>query len=263
MSTVIDVKNMSHTLSEETVVPNTGIRSAVLIYSLVSYVVGLTGLVWLILAMGGLVPYGFGPVETGSVTTALLVNAGLVALFGLQHSIMVRRSFMEKLTRIIPEPAERSTFVLASGIVMTLAVWCWQPVPGIVWSVESNIAKWILWSFYLAGWGYLVVSTFVTNHIELFGLRQVWLYFRGIPHTPVKFVNIWMYSYSRHPMMPGILAGMWSIPVMSVSHLIFSLTLSTYIVIGVLFEERDLVNQFGDTYKDYKKEMGTFFTLSK
>ena len=262
MSTLIEVENTESLGDAAVVTPGIGTRTAVLIYSIAAYAVGMAGLMWLILAMGGLVPFGFGPVATDTVAGAILVNLGLVFVFGLQHSIMARRAFKEKILQLFPAPIERATFVLASGVILSAAVWCWQTVPGIVWSVESNIAKMILWSFYLAGWGYLVASMFVTNIFELLGLRQAYLFFRGIPHTPVKFVKKWMYSYSRHPMMLGILVGMWSIPEMSVSHMLFSLTLSIYIVIGVLFEERDLVKQYGNTYREYRRDIGTFITLS-
>lgn len=236
-------------------------RSVVLVYSIVCYSVGMAGLCWLILAMGGLLPYGFGPIETMSPVSAILVNIALVTLFGFQHSIMSRKPFKEKLVRIIPAAAERSTFVLVSGLVMGLAVWCWQPLPGVVWSVESTALKVLLYILFAAGWGYLVLSTFVTNHFELFGLRQAYLYFRGIPHTPVNFVNKYMYTYSRHPMMLGILVGMWSIPEMSYAHFFLSALLSVYIFVGVYFEEQDLVREFGETYRQYRKEIGVFLTI--
>ena len=263
MSTLIEVEIPVNHRDTSEITTGIGSRTAVLIYSIAAYAVGMGGLMWLILAMGGLLPYGFGPVNTGSPVTAIMVNLGLICLFGLQHTIMARRSFKEKITQVIPAAAERSTFVLVSGIIMCLAVWCWQPVPGTVWSVEMVSAKIVLWGLYLAGWAYLVVSTFVTNHFELFGLRQGYLYFHGIPHTPVKFINKWMYSYSRHPMMLGVLVGLWAIPEMSATHFILSLLMSAYIVVGVLFEERELINQFGDTYRQYKRNIGTFFTLSK
>lgn len=258
MSTVINVQN-----NQDLQVNSTGIglRTAVMVYSLLSYAVGMAGLFWLILAMGGLLPYGFGPLHTESTVTAVLLNGGLVALFGLQHTVMARRSFKQKILAYLPGPVERSSFVLASGLVMGLAVWCWQPLPGIVWSVENVYVKVILWTLYAAGWGYLVLSTLVTNHFELFGLRQAYLYFRGIPYTPVNFVRKWMYTYSRHPMMLGILIGMWSIPEMSVSHFTLSSLLSLYIIVGVYFEEKDLIRNFGDTYKEYKKEIGVFLTM--
>ena len=263
MSTLVEVGNTVPARNRSAITPGIGSRTAVFCYCIASYAVGVTGLTWLILAMGGLVPYGFGPVDTGSAVTAVFVDLGLIFLFGLQHTVMARRAFKEKITRVIPEAAERATFVLASGIVMCLAVWCWQPVPGMVWSVETVAAKAILWILYLGGWAYLLLSTFVTNHFELFGLRQGYLYFRAIPHTPVRFIRKWMYSYSRHPMMLGVLVGLWAIPEMSATHFVLSLLMSAYIVVGVLFEERELINQFGDTYREYKRSIGTFFTLSK
>jgi len=258
MSTLTDVKS---NLDLSSKIAGIGLRIAVLVYSLVSYAIGMAGLFWLILAMGGLLPYGFGPLHTDNTLAAILINTGLIALFGLQHTVMARRSFKQALLAYIPAPVERSSFVLASGLVMGLAVWCWQPLPGTVWSVDNSVVKLILWTLYAAGWGYLVLSTFVTNHFELFGLRQAYLYFRGIPYTPVSFVRKWMYTYSRHPMMLGILIGMWSIPEMSVSHFILSTLLSLYIIVGVYFEEKDLVRNFGDTYREYKKEIGVFLTM--
>lgn len=263
MSTLVEVKNAAHIQDMVTITPGIGPRVAVLSYSITAYAVGVTGLVWLILAMGGLLPYGFGPIHTASPVAALWVNVVLVCLFGLQHSVMARRGFKEKIVKLLPQAVERATFVLASGIVMSLTVWCWQPVPGVVWSMETATARLILWGLYLAGWSYLLASTFVTNHFDLFGLRQAYQYFRGIPYTPVKFVRKWMYSYSRHPMMLGVLVGMWAVPQMSVSHFILSLLLSGYTVIGVLFEERDLVHQFDNTYREYRRHIGTFFTVLK
>ena len=258
MSSVINIENNQGLAIQQ---DGTGIRTAVMVYSLLSYAVGMAGLCWLILAMGGILPYGFGPIQTGSTFTAILLDAFLIAMFGIQHSVMARKSFKRKLTRLIPAPAERSTFVLASGVVMALIVWLWQPLPGSVWSVENTYFKVLLWILYAAGWGYLVAATFVTNHFELFGLRQAYLYFRGIPYTPVSFVKKWMYTYSRHPMMLGVLVGLWSVPDMSVSHFILALFMSIYIYVGVLFEEEDLVRDFGDTYQQYRKEIGSFFTF--
>lgn len=258
MSTLTDVQGNQDISSKPAGI---GLRSAVMVYSLLSYAVGMAGLFWLILAMGGLLPYGFGPLKTDNPVSAILLNAGLIALFGLQHTVMARRSFKQKLTAYIPEPVERSSFVLASGLVVALAVWCWQPLPGMVWTVDNSMLRIILWVLFTAGWGYLVLSTLVTNHFELFGLRQAYLYFRGIPYTPVSFVRKWMYTYSRHPMMLGVLIGMWSIPEMSVSHFILSTLLSLYIIIGLYFEEKDLIRNFGDTYRDYKKDIGVFLTM--
>jgi len=261
MSTTFEIENTTPCHGMSGITPGILSRAAVLIYSITAYVVGMTGLMWLILALGGLLPYGFGPIHTQSTVTALSINLGLIFLFGLQHSVMARRSFKEKLFKVLPRAAERATFVLASGMVMGLLVWCWQSLPGMVWSVETVSVRWILTGLSLAGWSYLVASTFVTNHFELFGLRQAYLHYRGIPHTPVRFINKWMYSYSRHPMMLGVLVGMWAVADMSITHFLLSLFMSGYIVIGVLFEERELIHEFGDTYREYRREIGAFFTM--
>lgn len=235
-----------------------GKRLAVLAYGFISYTVGCVGLFWLILGLGGLAPVALSGIQTDSTLAALLMNTGLITLFGLQHSIMARAGFKEWLTRYIPAAAERATFMFMSGVVCIVAIYFWQPLPGTVWNIENPFAQVALWSVYALGWTYLLLATFVTNHFELMGLRQVYLYYRNQPHTRLPFTRKFMYRYSRHPMMLGILVGMWSIPQMSVSHLVMSSLLSLYIAIGIFFEERDLVKSFGETYRKYKKEIATF-----
>jgi len=252
---------ISETKPGESSVASSASRISVMIYSLLAYTVGMAGLFWLILASGGLVPYGFGPIEPGSLLIGILINSGLIFLFGLQHTVMARQGFKQKMKAIFPEPVERATFTLASGIMMAFIVWNWQALPGTVWLVENEMARAIMWTMYAAGWGYLVLATFVTNHFELFGLRQAWLYFRGVPYTSIPFVRKWMYTYSRHPMMLGILFGLWFIPEMSVTHFALSLLLTLYIVAGVHFEEKDLLDQFGESYREYKQEVGALFTF--
>jgi len=230
-------------------------RSAVLLYGVAAYAIGVGGLLWIILAMGGLAPVGISQLQTDSLPAALALDLGLIALFGLQHSIMARRAFKQRLKAWLPEAAERATFVLLSGVCLGLALWAWQPLPGTLWQVESTTAQYLLWGLYALGWSYLFIATFVTNHFELMGLRQVYLYFCERPYTKLPFVKKYMYRYSRHPMMLGVLVGMWAVPTMSVSHFVMASLLSAYIVVGVFFEERDLVKQFGDTYRRYRKEI--------
>ncbi|MGD2118780.1 MAG: NnrU family protein [Chromatiales bacterium] len=232
-------------------------RSTVLLYGVLSYSLGMAGLMWFILAMGGLAPSALLQLENASVATSLAVNTGLILLFGLQHSIMARNSFKQWLYKHIPQAAERSTYVLLSGLLLMLSIVCWQSLPGDVWVVENTAGKIALWSLYGLGWAYLVLATFVTNHFELMGLRQMYLYFRGRNYSRLPFVNKYMYRYSRHPMMLGLLVGMWSVPVMSISQFIMAMLMSAYVAIGVLFEERDLVRQFGETYRNYRNEIAT------
>jgi protein-S-isoprenylcysteine O-methyltransferase Ste14 len=238
-------------------IPGLTKRLSVLVYGVFSYSIGVGGLMWIILAMGGLAPAGFSPLQTSSNLAAMLINVALIILFGLQHSIMARTSFKQRLKQILPEAAERSTYVLLSGVFMAIAIYFWQPLPGMIWNVENTTAQVILWSAYAIGWGYLFVATFVTNHFELMGLRQVYLYFTNQPYSKLPFTKKYMYRYSRHPMMLGVLIGMWALPMMSVSHFVMSILLTIYIVIGVILEERDLIRQFGNTYHQYRKQIAT------
>lgn len=232
-------------------------RISVLGYGILSYNIGVAGLLWIILAMGDLAPVGFSPLQTSNVIPAMLINLGLVALFGLQHSIMARARFKQRIKQILPEATERATYILMSGVFMAIAIYFWQPLPGNVWTVENTVGQVALWSAYALGWSYLFIATFVTNHFELMGLRQVYLYFTNKPYSTLPFTQKYMYKYSRHPMMLGLLIGMWALPTMSVSHLVMATLLTLYIGVGVFLEERELVNQFGETYRAYKKEIAT------
>ena len=233
-------------------------RLGVLFYGLIAYTVGCGGLFWLIFSLGGLAPVGLVDLNTGSTMLAIAVNAALIIAFAIQHSVMARASFKHWLVRFIPAAAERATYMLMSGICTILAIVFWQDIPGIVWSVENTTVQIVLYSFYAIGWGYLLLSTFVTNHFELMGLRQVYLFFRNKPYTALPFTRKYMYSYSRHPMMLGVLVGVWFIPEMSISHFVMATLLSVYVFVGLFFEERDHAKRFGDAYRKYKKEIATF-----
>jgi len=227
-------------------------------YGVLAYNIGVGGLLWIILAMGGLAPVGFSPLHTDNTVMALFINSLLILLFGLQHSIMARAGFKQHLQRVIPTAAERSTYVLLSGLFMAMAIYFWQPIPGYAWQVENTVARYVLWAAYALGWGYLFIATFVTNHFELMGLRQVYLYLADKPYSKLPFTRKYMYRYSRHPMMLGILVGMWALPTMSISHFIMSCLLTLYVAAGVALEERDLIKQFGTTYREYKQQIAAF-----
>jgi len=247
--------DMNTTLDSPELQPGLVQRCAVLFYGVAAYAVGVSGLLWLILAMGGLAPVGFSPLQAQSLAGALAVDIGLIVLFGVQHSVMARPACKRRLAAILPGAVERATFVLFSGVCLLLAIWLWQPLPGEVWTVEHPVGRIVLWCLYALGWAYLFAATFVTNHFELMGLRQVYLYFSNTPHTALPFVRKYMYRYSRHPMMLGVLVGMWAVPVMSASHFLMAILLTLYIAVGVTFEERDLLRTFGATYRSYKREI--------
>jgi protein-S-isoprenylcysteine O-methyltransferase Ste14 len=223
----------------------------------------MVGLFWVILAAGGLLPSGLTSLQAGSPVAAIAINVLLVVAFATQHTIMARTWFKAAVQRVIPQPIERSTYVLASGIALIALVYFWQTIPGSAWTVQAPWAVAILYAIYVLGIGYLVGSSFVTNHFELFGLRQAWLYCTGQQHTPVKFKQAWVYKYSRHPMMLGLLLALWSTPAMSATRFVLAALLTCYTFVGIRFEERSLVQEFGETYRDYQRKIGLFFTFNK
>jgi len=233
-------------------------RVTVLFYGVFAYAVGCMGLFWLILGSGGIAPVGLSEWQASNTLQAVLTNIGLIILFGIQHSVMARPWFKRQLVKIIPHSAERATFMLMSGIATMSAIYFWQDIPGTIWVVENTLSRIVLWSLYAFGWTYLLLSTFVTNHFELMGLRQVYLYFRNQPYKPLPFTRKFMYRYSRHPMMLGVMIGLWAIPAMTVTHFIMATLFTIYVVIGIYFEEKDLIKDFGEVYLQYKKEIATF-----
>lgn len=232
-------------------------RGVVLVYGLTGYLVGLVSLLWFILAMGGIAPTAISPLQSSATFDAIAINVGLIVLFGLQHSIMARPVFKKMMHNILPQATERATFLLFTGLTLMFAIVFWQPLPGLVWQVENASLMIGLWVLYGLGWTYLLLATFVTNHFELMGLRQVYFYVRNLPYQKVKFTNKFMYSYSRHPMMLGLLVGMWCVPTMNISHFVMASLLTLYLFIGIFFEEKDLMKEFGDSYSKYKKEVAT------
>jgi methanethiol S-methyltransferase len=236
-------------------------RGFAITYALFAYCVGAGALFWFFFAAVGMAPYSLSSIEAGSIFEALIINTFLVFLFALQHTIMARRSFKQKWIRIIPEHLERATFVLLAGILMALIMWYWQPLPGVIWSIDNEYARLALLGFAFAGVVYVLITSLVTNHFELFGMRQAWLYATGKPYTPLQFKRRWVYKYSRHPMMLGLLVVIWSTADMSVTRLVLAVLLTAYLFIGIQFEEHGLIQEFGDKYREYKKEVGMFFTF--
>lgn len=236
-------------------------RGFALIYAFFAYAVGAGALFWFFFAAIGMAPYSLSVIEASNLLSTLAINALLVLVFGAQHTIMARKSFKEKWTQLIPGHLERATFVLAAGVCMGLMLWYWQPLSGNIWSIENEIARFVLLCLAFAAVGYVLITSLVTNHFELFGIRQAWLYAIGKPYTPLAFKRQWVYKYSRHPMMLGLLVVIWSTPDMSVTRLVLAVLLTLYLFIGIQFEEHGLIQEFGDKYRQYKKEIGMFFTL--
>ena len=239
-------------------------RSLVLVYGIVSYAVFFAVYLYATGFVGNfLVPSSMDSAATGSFAVALAVDLALLLAFALQHSVMARPAFKRWWTQFIPEAAERSTYVLASSLAMIALFVFWRPLGGVVWSVESPVPAFLLYVAFAFGWLLLLVSTFCINHFDLFGLRQVWLYFTGKPYTALAFKTPGPYRFVRHPIYVGWLFAFWATPTMTLTHLVFALATTAYILIAIQFEEHDLVDEFGDTYRDYRRDVPGLVPFSR
>ena len=184
---------------------------------------------------------------------ALLINAGLLALFALQHSVMARPAFKAWFTKFVPEPIERSTYVLLASLCLIVLFYYWEPLGGVIWSVESEGMQIFLKALCLFGFLIVLISTFLINHFDLFGLRQVWMYFTGKKYETLPFRTPLFYKLVRHPIYLGFIIAFWSTPLMTAAHLFFAIMTTGYILIAIQLEERDLIKHYGDLYVVYKR----------
>jgi protein-S-isoprenylcysteine O-methyltransferase Ste14 len=229
-------------------------RTVVLLYGVVSYAFFFASFCYAAGFVGDfLVPKTMDSAPTQPFAIALAINAGLLGLFAVQHSVMARPAFKRCLTRFVPEPAERSTYVLLSSLALLLLFLQWQPMGGTVWQVGNPTGKLLLHAGFAFGWLLVLASTFLINHFDLFGLRQVWKHFRGLERRPLKFVTPGPYKLVRHPLYVGWLCAFWVTPTMTVAHLVFALATTAYILVAIQLEERDLVDVHGRDYVEYRK----------
>ena len=228
------------------------------LYGTTAYVACLVALLYFIGFSGNLlVPKSVDVGASAPWAEALAIDLVLLALFGVQHSVMARRGFKRWWTRVVPAAVERSTYVAATSLVLALLFWFWVPIEApVVWRVVDSFGMALLWGLFGLGWVLVLVSTFLINHFELFGLQQVFarLTQRAMPET--QFKTPLLYRYVRHPLYVGLLLSFWAVPVMTAGRLLFALGCSVYILIGIGFEERDLVAQFGERYRRYRAEVG-------
>jgi protein-S-isoprenylcysteine O-methyltransferase Ste14 len=234
-------------------------RALYLAISLVIYAIFFATFLYLVGFVGNLAGLPLtvdkgGPV--GSVTSAVITDVVLISIFGIQHSVMARQGFKRAWTRTVPPPIERSVYVLFASAALIILFSFWRPIGGVVWDVTNPTAQMILWALFLAGWGIVLLSTFLINHFELFGLQQAWLYLQGREAAPHVFRQPLLYKWVRHPLYAGFFLAFWSTPHMSYGHMLLSVGMSIYMLIAISYEEKDLISYFGREYEEYRGRVG-------
>ena len=233
-------------------------RYAVFAYGVFAYLLALATVAYAVgFLANAVVPKSVDAGVTHTLGDPLVVNLALVGLFGLQHSVMARPWFKERWTRFVPEPVERSTYVLFASLALLVLMWGWRPLPDAVWRVDGALG-FVLWAAYLGGWLLMLAATEMIEGNDLLGLQQARAFLRGRELAPVDFQTPTLYRYIRHPIMAGFLLAFWATPQMSTGHLLFAGAMTGYILVGVALEERDMVVAFGDQYRTYRTAVPRF-----
>ena len=231
-------------------------RITVFAYGVVCYAVFFATFLYAVGFVGNLVvPKAMDSPATTPFGKALAIDALLLAIFAIQHSVMARPWFKRAWTRIVPEPAERSTYVLFSSLALIALFALWQPLGGTVWNITSHTGGGVMYAAFALGYLLVLISTFLINHFDLFGLRQVWLYLIGKPYTHLSFRTPLFYKYVRHPLYVGWFMAFWSTPTMTVTHLFFAIMCTTYILMAIRWEEKDLIDAHGAKYLEYRSNV--------
>jgi protein-S-isoprenylcysteine O-methyltransferase Ste14 len=235
-------------------------KSVAVLYGVIAYAIFFLTFLYAVAFVGG-VP-AIKSIDSGAthdLAKTLIADLFLLGVFAIQHSLMARPAFKAWWTRIVPQPIERSTYVLFASLALILLYWQWRPLPATVWSVTSAPLAAILWAISALGWATVLLSTFLINHFDLFGLRQVWAYRRGQEIPPPDFKTPLFYKVVRHPIYLGFILAFWATPTMSQGHLLFAFATTAYILIGIQLEERDLLKVFGGRYEAYREETGMLY----
>lgn len=234
------------------------LRTVAMAFALLAYAVFFATFLYLVGFVANL-PMMTHTIDIGpeaSLATALTVDLILIALFGIQHSVMARQGFKRAWTRIVPEPIERSVYVLFASAALIILFLFWRPIAGTVWMVGNPLGMTILWTLFAAGWLIVLSSTFLLNHFELFGLQQAWFSLRQRAAAAPQFRTPLYYRFVRHPLYSGFFLAFWATPIMSLGHLLFAAGMSAYMLIAIQLEERDLVGLFGRDYETYRTKVG-------
>ncbi len=252
----------THTETKKTAIARG--RTLALVYGAFCYLIFLVTTLWAIGFVGDLiVPKTIDTGRSVPFVIALLVDMLLLGLFAIQHSIMARPVFKRWWTTFIPSSIERSTYVLFASLLLLLLFWQWLPIPGTIWNVEHTAWGVVLQGLYWLGWLIILLSTFLINHFDLFGLRQVYLKWRGVEYTSESMKTPALYKLVRHPLMLGFLIAFWATPYMTAGHLLFALATTGYILVGIHLEERDLLAAYGETYRRYQQRVSMLLPIPK
>jgi methanethiol S-methyltransferase len=229
-------------------------RVAIFLYGIIAYVSFLGTFLYAVGFIGNLiVPKAIDGDPQMAFDAALLIDGALLMLFALQHSVMARRGFKQWLTRFIPQAAERSTYVVAANLALIAMFVFWQPLGGSIWHVEDPVGRIVLYAIFGVGWTIVFITTFLINHFDLFGLRQVWANLRGVSYESLSFRTPVFYRFVRHPLYFGFLCAFWATPTMSLTHLLFAIATTGYILVAIQLEEKDLIREHGGRYVNYKE----------
>jgi len=233
-------------------------------YGVTSYIIFLGAFLYAIGFTGNLlVPKGIDSGATSSMLEAVIIDLILLALFAVQHSVMARPGFKSWWTKFVPRHLERSTYVLLSSLLLLLLFWQWRPILTPVWVIDNPVGSGVVHALFWLGWAVVLLATFLINHFDLFGLRQVWLELRGNAYTDVGFKTPLLYGIVRHPIMLGFIIAFWAAPTMTAGHLLFAVTTTLYILIALPFEEQDLIRAHGDAYRLYRQRVPMLMPLPR